>query len=619
MPTAQTDQNLKLWWGVLYPAYTDHPILAVSNRNSEGTVFEQDTNPPNAAAFFDPQHRYQRWDHRYACDLPQLVQDLQPEEPTLLEALRETAQDWAQGLNILDPSVVIPHLQAQYPDLSAVAIAYLALHLVYPETIPAIHDAWLDTVSTSNLPANYCHGIILDYNHTARPLQDVWQDDNISDGQIFQYLEDMIELWKTLEPWHCHYSLLTVRNLVVNPDDQLQLRQLDFTLPLVKTFERPTPPPSLVTVWEELFRHASSRRQAVFMPLLVSLSTAPLEKISEIQMLLDSLASTLRNEPLPDFEEETGESTGDLINELPDITLSSESPEEDHTAIEDAPTALLPRQLVQVDVAAQTDTGRDRHHNEDFYLIDHRQQVRLTPQGQQLDVQGLYVLCDGMGGHAEGEIASSLATKTIHEYFEQTWPWQGELPSAEEVRKAIYRANEVIFATNDQKGKTGSGRMGTTLVMALVHNYHLRLGHVGDSRIYRFTKRQGLQQLTIDHEVGQRLIQQGVEPEIAYGRPDAYQLTQALGPRNNEAIYPEVIDLDIEEDTLVLLCSDGLSDNRCLETHIISHLVPMLDFSIPLSQSLHKLIDMGNQVNGHDNLTAIALRFKLRSVLNALF
>lgn len=161
--------------------------------------------------------------------------------------------------------------------------------------------------------------------------------------------------------------------------------------------------------------------------------------------------------------------------------------------------------------------------------------------------------------------------------------------------------------------------MGTTLVMALVHNYHLRLGHVGDSRIYRFTKRQGLQQLTIDHEVGQRLIQQGVEPEIAYGRPDAYQLTQALGPRNNEAIYPEVIDLDIEEDTLVLLCSDGLSDNRCLETHIISHLVPMLDFSIPLSQSLHKLIDMGNQVNGHDNLTAIALRFKLRSVLNALF
>ncbi|WNC44546.1 serine/threonine phosphatase [Thermosynechococcus sp. GLH187] len=619
MPTAQTDQNLKLWWGVLYPAYTDHPILAVSNRNSEGTVFEQDTNPPNAAAFFDPQHRYQRWDHRYACDLPQLVQDLQPEEPTLLEALRETAQDWAQGLNILDPSVVIPHLQAQYPDLSAVAIAYLALHLVYPETIPAIHDAWLDTVSTSNLPANYCHGIILDYDHTARPLQDVWQDDNISDEQIFQYLEDMIELWKTLEPWHCHYSLLTVRNLAVNPDDQLRLHQLDFTFPLVKTFERPTPPPSLITVWEELFRHASSRRQAVFMPLLVSLSTAPLEKISEIQMLLDSLASTLRSEPLPDFEEETGESTGDLINELPDITLSSESPEEDHTAIEDAPTALLPRQLVQVDVAAQTDTGRDRHHNEDFYLIDHRQQVRLTPQGQQLDVQGLYVLCDGMGGHAEGEIASSLATKTVHEYFEQTWPWQGELPSAEEVRNAIYRANEVIFATNDQKGKTGSGRMGTTLVMALLHNYHLRLGHVGDSRIYRFTKRQGLQQLTIDHEVGQRLIQQGVEPEIAYGRPDAYQLTQALGPRSNEAIAPEVIDLDIEEDTLILLCSDGLSDNRCLETHIISHLLPMLDFSLPLNQSLHKLIDIGNQVNGHDNLTAIALRFKLRSVLNALF
>ncbi|WP_448527077.1 serine/threonine phosphatase [Parathermosynechococcus lividus] len=618
MHTTETDKDLKLWWGVLYPAYNDHPILAVATPEVEGTIFEQDTNPPNAAAYFDPQHRYQRWNSRYAYDLPQLVQDLQPHESTLLAELHASPHLWADGLDLAQPERVIAQLQAAYPGLSGVAIAYLVLNLACPESVPAIHDAWLDTVATANFPANQCHGVILDYNHAARPLKDVWEDDSIPDERIFAYLEDMLSLWQLLEPWHSHFSLLTIKNLAVNPDQSLRLHQLDFTPPLVESFRPLAQRPTLVTIWQQLFENTSVRRQSVFMPLLVSLSTAPIETIREIQMLLDSLAETLRTEPLLVLNEadEAGESTDDLIAALPKLPLPDDN---DHTAIDDAPTALLPRQLVQVEVAAQTDTGRDRHHNEDMYLMNHRQQLRVTPNGQQLNMQGVFILCDGMGGHAEGEVASSLAAKTVYDYFEETWPWQGDLPSADEVRKAIYRANEAIFETNEQKAKTGSGRMGTTLVMALVDNYHLRLGYVGDSRIYRFTKRQGLEQLTVDHEVGQRLIQQGVEPEIAYGRPDAYQLTQALGPRNNQSVAPEVMDITIDEDTLVLLCSDGLSDNRCLETHIISHILPMLDFSVPLSQTLHKLIEMGNEVNGHDNLTAIALRFKLRSALSCLF
>ncbi|XFA74146.1 serine/threonine phosphatase [Thermosynechococcaceae cyanobacterium Okahandja] len=612
MHTAQTDQDLRLWWGVLYPAYSDHPILAIPNPEVAESVFEQDTDPPNAAAYFDPQHRYQRWDSRYACDLPQLVQDLQPEETTFLAQLQASPQLWAAELDPSDPEKAIAQLQAIYPGLSRVAIAYLVLNLANPQSIPAIHDAWFDYVSTPNVPADQCHGVILDYNHAARPLKDVWEDDSIPDERLFNYLEDMLSLWQLLEPWQGHYSLLNIKNLAVNPDQSLRLHQLDFMPPLAERFQPRAQQPTLVSVWRQLFANTSERRQAVFMPLLVSLSTAPLETITEMQILLDSLAETLRTDPLEDLKEAT--EAEELVNGPDDI-----SEDDEHTAIDEAPTALLPRQLVQVEIAAQTDVGRDRHHNEDVYLMNHRQQLRVTPSGQQLNVQGVFVLCDGMGGHAEGEVASSLATKTVYEYFEQTWPWQGELPSADEVRKAIYRANEVIFEANEHNAKTGSGRMGTTLVMALVDNYHLRIGHVGDSRIYRFTKRHGLEQLTIDHEVGQRLIQQGVEPEIAYARPDAYQLTQALGPRSNQSIAPDVTDIAIDEDTLILLCSDGLSDNRCLETHIISHLVPMLDFSVPLSQTLRQLIELGNQVNGHDNLTAIALRFKLRSSLSCLF
>ena len=79
--------------------------------------------------------------------------------------------------------------------------------------------------------------------------------------------------------------------------------------------------------------------------------------------------------------------------------------------------------------------------------------------------------------------------------------------------------------------RSGSGRMGTTLVMAVVVNHQVVVAHVGDSRLYRLTRQKGLQQITVDHEVGQREIQRGIDPDIAYSRPDAYQLTQALGPR----------------------------------------------------------------------------------------
>jgi protein phosphatase len=142
------------------------------------------------------------------------------------------------------------------------------------------------------------------------------------------------------------------------------------------------------------------------------------------------------------------------------------------------------------------------------------------------------------------------------------------------------------------------------------------IAHVGDSRIYRVNRKWGLEQLTVDHEVGQRSIKEGVDPKLAYARPDAYQLTQALGPHDQGYLKPDITFLDLSEDTLLLLCSDGLSDNELIENNWATYLSPLLSSGANLEEGLHKLIALGNQKNGHDNLTGILVRIKVQPDLD---
>jgi protein phosphatase len=121
-------------------------------------------------------------------------------------------------------------------------------------------------------------------------------------------------------------------------------------------------------------------------------------------------------------------------------------------------------------------------------------------------------------------------------------------------------------------------------------------------------KGQALEKITSDHEVGQREIKRGVDPETAYARPDAYQLTQALGPRDSNFLKPEVQFLDLCEDTLLILASDGLTDNDLLETHWQKTLEPLFNPQANLDEGVAQLIELGNKRNGHDNITAIIIR-----------
>jgi protein phosphatase len=148
--------------------------------------------------------------------------------------------------------------------------------------------------------------------------------------------------------------------------------------------------------------------------------------------------------------------------------------------------------------------------------------------------------------------------------------------------------------------------------MVLIQDTQAVVAHVGDSRLYRISRTQGLEQVTVDHEVGQREIKRGIEAAIAYSRPDAYQLTQALGPRNEHFVVPDLQFFELDEDTLLLLCSDGLSDNDLIEKNWQTHLKPLLSSRTNLEQGANELIELANQYNGHDNITAVLIRAKVR-------
>lgn len=283
---------------------------------------------------------------------------------------------------------------------------------------------------------------------------------------------------------------------------------------------------------------------------------------------------------------------------------------------EDTPTIVLPMQLARLDSAGASHVGRQRDHNEDYFDTQTQMSVDESPMGRVIEAKGLYILCDGMGGHSAGEVASAMAVEQLKNYFKIHW--KGTLPDEDCIREAIFTANQSIFEVNEKNDSAGSGRMGTTLVLMLLQGTQVAIAHVGDSRLYAYSRRQGLHQLTMDHEVGQLEVMRGVDPEVAYGRPESYQLTQALGPKDNGYVDPEVQFLDLNEDTLFLLCSDGLSDYGLLEEHAQGRIEPLLSSSASLEQGVVELIDLANELSGHDNITAIAIRAKVRPDSRAL-
>jgi protein phosphatase len=492
------------------------------------------------------------------------------------------------------------------------AKAYVELQAQNHPGTPVIHDAWQE--------GNTQVVLIEDRSDWPR-LLDLWQEETTSSLQILHWFYQMTQLWAMLEPIKCRQSLLELSNLRLDEDQTLAIARLymepltgDVSIELAAQAEdetlaltmQPLTVKALGNVWQELFRQSQRTQFGSVLQILEDLELEKIQTIAQLRSRLEAIATELETSPIPSFSP-----TANQNPTAPTLIQSQEDLEDSSAKTDDLPTIVLSMQLSSLEDAGLTDVGTQRQHNEDYFGIETKIDKLEIPRNRTLKARGLYILCDGMGGHAGGEIASELAVNTVRQYFQELWT-SDQRPTEENMREAVYLANQAIFQLNQQDARSGVGRMGTTLVILLVQDTQAAVAHVGDSRLYCLTRKGGLKQVTVDHEVGQREIARGVEPSIAYGRPDAYQLTQALGPRDESAINPDVEFFDINEDSLLILASDGLSDNDLLETHWKTHLLPLLSSGTNLERGVSELIDLANQENGHDNITAILVRAKVR-------
>jgi len=258
-------------------------------------------------------------------------------------------------------------------------------------------------------------------------------------------------------------------------------------------------------------------------------------------------------------------------------------------------------QLRQVAIATGSDRGPSRSSNED---------ACHPPSGtaKVFDKRELplVIVCDGIGGHAGGEVASTLAIATLQQHLEPLLTGQTILEPTHvmaELEHATLAANDVISQRNDNELRQERQRMGTTLVMALATDYELYLTHVGDSRAYRITP-SGCQQVTVDDDLASREVRLGYATyREALRHPGSGALVQALGMASSTLLHPSVQRFVLDDDCLFLLCSDGLSDNNRVEQNWQAELLPVLQGKVDLATAASRLVAIANTQNGHDNVT----------------
>lgn len=237
-------------------------------------------------------------------------------------------------------------------------------------------------------------------------------------------------------------------------------------------------------------------------------------------------------------------------------------------------------------VAARTDVGRVRKGNEDTLHAD----ANLY--------RGIFIVADGMGGHAAGEIASEMAVDIVSRDLAGLEDIESS-DASERVSDALRDANRAVFdRTRREVEKSG---MGTTVSALLLSDTHYLIGHVGDSRIY-LVRDGKMSQLTRDHSLVQEQVDAGLlTAEQARRHPQSNVITRCIGMADD--IEVDVLEGEAKMGDCFLLASDGLTgmvEDRRIQQLLLSRAAP--------SRIVDALIYEANNNGGNDNITAIVVR-----------
>ena len=263
-------------------------------------------------------------------------------------------------------------------------------------------------------------------------------------------------------------------------------------------------------------------------------------------------------------------------------------------------------QVVSYDLAVRTDQGPTRKRNEDACYPQSGTHLTLSSE-QTAEAPQLLIVCDGIGGHQGGDVASKLAIATIESQLAPLLKAEHPaLTSAEliiAIEEAICAANDEISAQNDQAQRQARDRMGTTLVLALVKGASIYIAHLGDSRAYRIGQH-NCQQVTLDDDVASRQVRLGgsLYREVL-AQPGSGSLIQALGMSSSQMLRPTVQRFALDQNCVFLLCSDGLSDSDRVEQFWQQVIRPLITSENSTADAAQQLVNLANQYNGHDNVT----------------
>lgn len=252
---------------------------------------------------------------------------------------------------------------------------------------------------------------------------------------------------------------------------------------------------------------------------------------------------------------------------------------------------------MKIRYAAKTDVGLKRNHNEDYFAL--------------IEDEQFFLVADGMGGHAMGEVASKLAAETIQEFYQRTkdedatWPYKLD-------RQLSYAENRLVCGIKLANSKIYEAQvkdvhckgMGTTIVTCLVVGNKIYFAHVGDSRGYRVSKDGTVKQMTRDHSLLEdyKEAKPDMTEEEQRNFPHKNVITRALGMR--ETVQVDCKAYDIQDGDTFMLCCDGVSgmiDDKNIGVIIHAN-------APDLEKTVTAIVDTANKNGGVDNITAILVR-----------